>query len=190
MAASAIAGPMAAQADRPVIVLDPGHGGIDPGAVRGEHREADLMLAFARDLADALVRSGRFQVRLIRDADDFLRLSERIGVAREAKAFAFLSFHADALSEGRARGASVYTLSDQASDATAAELVEAHDRADLLAGQDLSGTDDVIAGILVDLARTDTRPRSRALAGHLLGALAGEFGHLHTERVVRPGSVC
>ena len=181
MLVTAIVGPIEAQADRPVIVLDPGHGGIDPGAVRGEHREADLMLAFARELAEALVRSGRFQVRLTRDADDFLRLSERVGVARKAQAFAFLSFHADALTQGRARGASVYTLSDRASDATAAELVEAQDRADLLSGQDLSETDDAIAGILVDLARTDTRPRSQALAGHLLGALEGEFGHLHTD---------
>ena len=99
-----------------VVVLDPGHGGIDPGAENDGVIEADLMLQFARELREVLLRTGGFEVFLTRDDDIFVPLEMRISLARMAGADVFLSLHADALAEGRARGATVYTLSDTASD--------------------------------------------------------------------------
>ncbi|RDC71674.1 N-acetylmuramoyl-L-alanine amidase [Rhodovulum sp. 12E13] len=165
--------------DRPVVVLDPGHGGIDPGAVRDGHLEADITLAFARELRDALRRDGRFRVALTRDADLFVSLDGRIAAARRAGADVFVSIHADAVAEGVARGAQVYTLSDAASSRAAAELAERHDRADLLAGVDLTEQDDRIARVLMDMARTETEPRTEALAGTLVDALRGAGIRLH-----------
>ena len=176
------AGPSGSGAtELPLIVLDPGHGGIDGGAVRGAHKESDLMLLFAGELAEALIRSGRFRVDFTRSGDSFLRLSQRIDIARKAGADAFLSLHADALLEGRASGAAVFTLSDEATDAAAQELVEAHDRADLLMGQDLQGTSDEIATILIDMAQRDTRPRSEELSRTIVAALAGSDGSLRKQ---------
>ena len=164
---------------RVVVVIDPGHGGVDPGAVRGSHTEADLVLRFSRELRDALRRTGRVDVVLTRDADVFVPLPARITAARAAGADLFISIHADAVAEGRARGATVYTLSDTASDAAAEALAEQHDRADLLQGIDLHGSDDVVAGVLMDLARLDTAPRSVALAGALVDAIADAGLRLH-----------
>ncbi|MGP1356354.1 N-acetylmuramoyl-L-alanine amidase [Roseicyclus sp.] len=164
---------------RLVIVLDPGHAGVDPGAVRGEHTEADLVLTFARELADALRRTGRAEVVLTREADVFVPLPTRVTIARAANADALVSIHADALAEGRARGATVYTLSDTASDAASAALAEQHDRADLLQGIDLSRSDDVVAGVLMDLARTETAPRAEALADRLVTAIGVADMRLH-----------
>ena len=118
-----------------VIVLDPGHGGFDPGAQNGGFSEAVLMLTFARELREKLVRSGRFEVILTRNADTFVPLPERVAIARRAQADAFISLHADALAEGRATGATVYTLSDEASDQASSLLAERLDRADLLASR-------------------------------------------------------
>ncbi len=165
--------------ERPVVVLDPGHGGIDPGAVRDGHFEADITLAFARELRDALRRDGRFRVALTRDADLFVSLEGRIAAARRAGGDVFVSIHADAVAEGVARGAQVYTLSDEASSRAAAELAERHDRADLLAGVDLTEQDDRIARVLMDMARTETEPRTEALAGTLVEALRGAEIRLH-----------
>lgn len=158
-----------------VVVLDPGHGGVDPGAEREGLREADLMLTFARDLAETLRRSGAFEVVLTRGDDSFVSLEARILVARQAGADVFLSLHADALPDGGASGATLYTLADEASEAAAAALAERHDRADLLGGGvDLSGADDVVAGVLMDIARTETRPATDRLADALLGAITAE----------------
>ncbi|PWE30455.1 N-acetylmuramoyl-L-alanine amidase [Maritimibacter sp. 55A14] len=166
--------------DRPlVVVLDPGHGGIDPGAERDGHSEADLMLTFARELREVLAFSGRYEVVLTREEDVFVPLISRISIARAAGADAFLSLHADALAEGRARGASVYTLSDTASDTAAELLAERHDRADLLAGVDLAEQDDVIAGVLMDMARLETEPRSERLAGTLVEGIRAAVGKMH-----------
>jgi len=150
------------------VVIDPGHGGIDPGAEEGGLSEKTLMLMLARELREALLRKGGFEVVLTRDADRFVSLEARVALAHEAAADVFVSLHADALSDARARGASVYTLSDTASDAASAALAERHDRADLLSGVDLSDSDDVVAGVLMDLARQETQPRAEALAGTLL----------------------
>ena len=165
--------------DRLRIVLDPGHGGVDPGAVRGDITEADLVLRFARELAEALQRTGRADVVLTRQADVFVPLPTRVTLARAAGADAFVSIHADALAEGRARGATVYTLADRASDAASAALAEQHDRADLLQGVDLSSSDDVVAGVLMDLARVETAPRAEALADSLVESLGRGDVRLH-----------
>ena len=163
---AAVSAPVAPRAADGVfrVVLDPGHGGIDPGAEVDGTQEKDLMLIFARELREVLLRAGGFDVVLTRDADEFVSLERRVALAHRAGADVFLSLHADALNGARARGASVYTLSDSASDAASAALAERHNRADILAGVDLSGKDDVVADVLMDLARMETQPRSEHLA--------------------------
>lgn len=150
------------------VVIDAGHGGIDPGAEHGDDTEKDLMLAMARELKDALLRAGRFDVILTREDDSFVPLETRVAIARHAEADLFLSLHADALGQGQATGATVYTLSETASDEASAALAERHDREDLLAGVDLSGQDDTIAGILMDLAWLENQPRSDAVANAIV----------------------
>lgn len=162
-----------------VVVLDPGHGGIDPGAERGKTREADLVLAFARELKELLLRDGRFVVVLTREEDVFVPLEARISVARAAGAHLFLSLHADALAEGEAVGATLYTLSDEASEAAARTLAERHDRADLLAGVDLTEQDDTVARVLMDMARTETEPRTERLTLALETAIKGAGLAMH-----------
>ncbi len=154
-----------------LVVLDPGHGGIDPGAVRNGHDEATLMLAFARELREIMRRTGDIEVVMTRDADVFVPLPTRVTIARAAGADIFISLHADAIAEGRAQGATVYTLADEASDAATAALAEQHDRADLLQGIDLSGSDDEVVSVLLDLARIENAPRSRAFADILVQAI-------------------
>lgn len=167
-------------ADRALrIVLDPGHGGIDPGAEAGGVNEATLMLTFARELREVLVRAG-FEVMLTRDDDVFVSLERRVARAHRARADLFISLHADSLASGVAHGATVYTLSDSASDAASAALAERHNRADLLAGLDLEGTDDVVADVLMDLARLETQPRAEALARDLVDGIAGTTGHVNS----------
>ncbi len=157
-----------------VVVLDPGHGGIDPGAGEGEVLEKDVMLSFARELKEALLRRGDVSVVMTRDDDSFVSLERRVAIAHGADADLFLSLHADSLGAGRAQGATLYKLGDEASDAASAALAERHDRADMLAGLDLSGTDDVVADVLMDLARMETQPRSDLLARALLIGLEEE----------------
>ena len=151
-----------------VVVLDPGHGGIDPGAEREGLTEKALMLTFARELQEVLLRDGGFEVVLTRTDDSFVSLDRRVDLAHAAGGQIFISLHADALSEGQAHGATLYLLSDSASDAASAALAERHDRDDLLAGVDLTGQDDRIAGILMDLARQETKPRAERLAQALV----------------------
>lgn len=157
------------------VVIDPGHGGIDPGAVRGNLTEKTLMLALAQALRDELIREGETRVVLTRDADSFVPLERRVSIAHEAGADLFISLHADVLPNGRARGATVYTLSDKASDEASEKLAERHDRDDLLSGVDLTGKDDVVAGVLLDLARQETTPRTKAFSKALTKAI-GEAG--------------
>ncbi len=165
--------------DRPVrIALDPGHGGIDPGAERGGIVEADLMLSFARELREVLLRAG-FEVILTREADIFVPLEARQSIARAKGADAFISLHADTVAEGRAHGATIYTLSDEASDIASEVLAERHDRGDLLAGVDLSQQDDAVANVLMDLVRTETEPRTDRLANALVDGLRKNVGGLH-----------
>ncbi|MBI6629984.1 N-acetylmuramoyl-L-alanine amidase [Pontibaca salina] len=147
-----------------VVVLDPGHGGIDPGAEAGDVAEKHLMLTFARELREVLLRSGGFQVMLTRESDHFVSLERRIALAHQARADVFISLHADALTEGLAHGATVHLLSAEASDKASAKLAERHDRGDLLSGIDLSAMDDRVTDILLDLARRETQPSTELLA--------------------------
>lgn len=164
---------------RPIIVLDPGHGGVDPGAQRDGYDEADLMLTFARKLRELLIRSGRYDVVLTRESDVFVSLPARVSIARAAEADLFLSLHADAIAKGRATGTTIYTLSEDASDEASALLAERQNRADIVAGVDLSAKDDEIARVLIDLARQETTPRTDLLADYLVEDLQKTLGKLH-----------
>lgn len=170
-----------------VVVLDPGHGGIDPGAERDGHTEAALMLTFARELKETLIRDGGFRVVMTREEDVFVPLETRISVARAAGAHVFLSLHADALAEGEAVGATIYTLADEASDEAARALAERHDRDDLLSGIDLTQQDDLVATVLMDMARTETRPRIDRLALKLREAISGSGLKMHRHPVQQAG---
>lgn len=165
--------------DTLVVVLDPGHGGIDPGALRDGYKEADLVLQLARDVKEGLLRAGGIEVVMTREEDVFVSLEGRVELARRAGAHLFISLHADALDEGVARGASVYTLSETATDEATAALAERHDRDDLLAGIDLTGSDDAVAQVLMDLARQDNGPRSLMLARAVVRGIGTVVGQVH-----------
>ncbi len=168
------------QPDGPmVIVLDPGHGGIDPGAQRDGVNEADLMMALAIEVGDALNRTGQIKAVLTRQGDYFVPLEQRMTRARAQGASAMISLHADALMLGNASGASVYTLNKRAESAASARMAERHERGDLVAGLDLVGHDDRVAGILMDLARLETAPASDRLADAVLTGLATAGVKLH-----------
>lgn len=164
-----------------IVVLDAGHGGIDPGAERGGVMEKNLMLTFAREIKETLLRAGGVEVIMTRDEDIFVALERRIAIAHSAGAHVFISLHADVLGEGQgqANGAIIHTLSDAASDAASEKLAERHDRADILAGVDLTGADDVVAGVLLDLARQETQPRSDRLAQSLVEAMRDAGGPMN-----------
>ncbi|WP_323006876.1 N-acetylmuramoyl-L-alanine amidase [Pseudorhodobacter sp.] len=170
-----------------VVVLDPGHGGLDPGAENEGHREADLMLTFAREFKEALQRSGDFLVVLTRDEDIFVPLEQRISIARATGATVFISLHADALAEGDATGATLYTLSDEATDLAAKALAERHDRDDLLAGVDLTDQDDLIAHVLMDMARAETAPKVARLAESLKVAIKAGDLRMHRRPIQSGG---
>ena len=164
---------------RLVVMLDPGHGGIDPGAENRGIKEADLMLLLARELKDTLLRTGDYDVVLTREADVFVSLEDRVRLAHQRGADVFISLHADALAHGVAHGARIFTLSDAASDAASAALAERHDRLDILSGIDLNGADDVVTDVLLDLARLETAPRARALAQSVLAGIENATGDLY-----------
>ncbi|MEP9351346.1 N-acetylmuramoyl-L-alanine amidase [Xanthobacter sp. KR7-225] len=176
-AASPAAPPSADSGDtRPVIVLDPGHGGIDTGTTgRSAFAEKTIVLETALALRDKLEKTGLYRVVMTRTEDVFIPLGERVRIARANRAALFVSLHADALAagDGQARGASVYTASDTASDADAASLAEKENKADLIAGVDLSDESDEVAGILVDLARRETHNFSAVFARALVARFKG-----------------
>jgi N-acetylmuramoyl-L-alanine amidase len=157
----------------PVVVLDPGHGGVDPGATSvGGQYEKDLVLNMAKELRSLIERSGRYRVVLTRDDDEFIRLRDRIAFARKLGGQIFISIHADSLRYTEQRGASIYTLSEQASDVEAASLAAVENKADILTGADLSQHDAVVATILIDLAQRDTNNKSIAFADLMSEQLA------------------
>lgn len=152
---------------RPIIVLDPGHGGIDTGtrAPSGE-AEKEVVLEIALMLRDKLEKSGKYRVVMTRTDDSFVALADRVRLARSRNAQLFISIHCDALArgEGEAEGATIYTLSDHATDAAAARLADAENRADVISGVDLSVEPDDIADILIDLAQRETKTFSLQFA--------------------------
>ena len=173
----------ASNADQFVIVLDPGHGGIDPGAVVDGAHEADLMLSLAREIRDILRKSDGVQVHLTRDKDVFVSLEDRISTAHALSADLLISLHADIVTDGQAFGTTVYTLSETASDEATAKLALRHDRGEILFGVDLSGADDEVTGILIDLARLQTSPRSQELAVTVVDAVLMEFGRVNSRPI-------
>ncbi|MGH6875057.1 MAG: N-acetylmuramoyl-L-alanine amidase [Aestuariivirgaceae bacterium] len=157
---------------RPVIVLDPGHGGIDPGAVsRNGTTEKSIALAFAQELQKRLAASGRYDIVLTRAGDTFLSLKDRVRIARKAQADLFLAIHADVVRGAPVRGATVYTLSDNASDTEAEALARDENRADLIAGVNLTDENDEITGILIDLALRETKNHSLVFARSMVKTL-------------------
>jgi N-acetylmuramoyl-L-alanine amidase len=156
---------------RPIVVLDPGHGGIDNGAVSASGvMEKDIVLAFTTQLRDQLERSGRYRVVMTRTDDTFIPLIDRVRMARIRQAALFVSIHADAIRkrEGEAHGATVYTLSETASDAEAARLADEENRADVIAGIDMAQEPGDVADILIDLAQRETKVFSLHFAKSLV----------------------
>jgi N-acetylmuramoyl-L-alanine amidase len=158
---------------RPVVVIDPGHGGIDNGTQSSGESEKNLVLAFAVALRDRLEKAGKYRVVMTRDDDTFIPLNDRTKVARNLKAALFVSIHADALprAEGDAQGATIYTLSDKASDAEAERLAESENRADAIAGFNLAEEPTDVADILIDLTQRETRTFSNRFARLLMGEM-------------------
>ena len=151
-----------------VVVLDPGHGGKDPGAEASGYREANLMLELAAAVKESLIRNTEFKVVLTRNEDVFLSLEDRITIAKESGADLFISLHADAVIEGEASGTTVYLLSENATDKMSAQLASRHDRSEILRDVDLSGIDSQVASVLIDMARQETKPRNEAIASFIL----------------------
>lgn len=161
--------------EKPLVVLDPGHGGVDPGAIGvGGVYEKDITLAAAREVRRQLLATGRYRVQLTRDKDVFVRLRDRVAIARDAGGDLFVSLHADSIGNGSVRGLSIYTLSEKASDREAEMLAAKENRADAIAGLDLSSENDLVAGILIDLAQRDTLNHSRRFARLALENLGKE----------------
>jgi N-acetylmuramoyl-L-alanine amidase len=172
--AAAEAARPAAPADlRPVIVIDPGHGGIDNGTQSGGESEKNLVLGFGLALRDRIEHSGKYRVVMTRSDDTFIPLADRVRIARNQSAALFVSIHADALPhrEGDAQGATIYTLSDRASDTEAERLAETENKADAIGGVNLTEEPTDVADILIDLVQRETRTFSNRFA-HLL---AGEM---------------
>lgn len=159
---------------RQTVVIDPGHGGIDPGAVVASISEKNVVLAFGTKLRDQLEASGRYRVLLTRDDDRFVPLAERVAIARAAGADLFISIHADSLTQAQeVRGATVYTASERATDAEAARLAAKENQADAVAGLEAREDTQDVAGILMDLAKRETRTFSSVFARNLVETLGG-----------------
>jgi len=178
-----------------VIVLDPGHGGRDPGAIgRGGTREKDVTLATCLAIRDQMAGSD-LAVILTRDSDHFLSLTERVEIAHQHRADLFVSIHADAAPNLRARGLSAYTLSEEASDSLAKAIAEQENAVDDLYGLDLSDTDQHTAAILLDLALRIAREDSRRAQRHIVQGVASDWPLLDNPRrsanfaVLRSGEI-
>ena len=174
---------------RPLIVLDPGHGGIDTGTKGSNGQmEKDIVLDFAKRLKEKIETAGKYRVLLTRSDDTFVPLAERVRFAREAGAGLFISIHADSLphKEGDAQGATVYTLSETATDPAAARLAEQENRADVIAGVDLKDQPDDVADILIDLAQRETKAFSVQFANKLVGTMK-QSTRLHKEPIKSAG---
>ena len=169
----AVVKPALAPDTRPLIVIDPGHGGIDNGTQAGSEMEKNLVLGFGLTLRDRIEKSGKYRVVMTRTDDTFIPLNDRVKVARNQSAALFVSIHADALPrrEGDAQGATIYTLSDKASDAEAERLAEAENKSDAIGGVDLTDEPTEVADILIDLAQRETRTFSNRFARLLMGEM-------------------
>lgn len=164
-----IEAPAGPAAGRPVIVIDPGHGGVDSGAIVNGLVEKNLVMDFAKEVAAKLAADGRFAIVMTRKDDSFVPLSERVKIAREGNAALFVSIHADTLSDASdVAGATVYTVSDRASDAEAARVAENENQADAAAGLDAAEDAGDVSDILFELTRRETRAYSHVFARTLV----------------------
>lgn len=161
-------------ASRPLVVLDPGHGGHDPGAGSGAIREKNITLQIARQLRDRLLADGGVRVALTRDEDRYLMLAERGSIARQLKADLFVSIHADSAESPDASGASVYVLSEKGSSQAAARIAARENDADMVNGVLLSSQEDVVSAILLDLSQSEAQAGSVEAARLILRELRGK----------------
>ena len=159
-------------AQKPLVVIDPGHGGVDPGAIGVSGIfEKHVTLAMAHQIRKAILTLGRQRVKLTRYRDTFISLRRRVAVARAIGADLFLSVHADSITDRSIRGGGVYTLSEKASDKESAALAAKENRADLIAGLNLKVHDDEVASILIELTQRETMNYAAQFAASLLPEL-------------------
>ena len=159
---------------RKIIVIDPGHGGLDPGALGARSREKDIVLAFSKELVKQLKATRRYEVYLTRSSDIYIPLRQRVQFARNRNADLFISIHADAIKKKNIRGLSVYTLSEKASDREAAALAKKENQSDIIAGVDFGDQLPEVANILIDLAQRDTKNESVKFAESLISSARGK----------------
>lgn len=172
---------------KPIIVIDPGHGGKDPGAIGvSGTREKEVTLEYSRALAQALLRTGRYHVVLTRDHDRYIMLRERLAMGRRAKGDIFISVHADSAENHSARGLSIYTVSETASDKEAAALARRENKVDLIHGMNLSTEQPDVTEILIDLAQRETKNKASQLADALVHAL-GSYVKLRSNALRHAG---
>jgi N-acetylmuramoyl-L-alanine amidase len=173
-----------------VITIDPGHGGHDPGAIgRGRTREKDVALAVAKNLARRIEREPGMKAVLVRDGDRYVDHRERIAIARRNKADLFVSIHADAVDDRRAKGASVYALSLKgATDEAAMRLAQRENASDLVGGVSLAGKDAVLASVLLDLSQNAALSASLDVGAKVIGELA-KVGSMHRRSVQQAGFI-
>ena len=162
-------------AGRPLVVIDPGHGGFDPGAGQGAVKEKEVTLAIARALRDRLLEAGGIRVAMTREDDRFIALAERPNIARRLGADVFVSIHADSADAEGARGASVYVLSESGSSQAASRFAARENGADTVNGVNLSETSDTVGAILLDLSQREAQAGSAELAGLVLREAAGRI---------------
>lgn len=164
---------------KPVVVIDPGHGGVDPGAIsKGGSYEKDIVLSLAKTLKETLEKSGKARVILTRSTDVFIPLRERVAVARAANADLFISLHADSIANKDIKGLSVYTLSQTASDAEAQALADKENKSDIVAGLDFSNEPPEVTNILIDLVQRETMNYSARFASRVIGEAQKETSNV------------
>jgi len=159
-------------AHKTVIALDPGHGGMDPGASsRDGLHEKEVVLAFAEALKEALLATGHYDVVMTRDDDHFLKLEDRVKFARDHKADLFIAIHADTLDDASVRGTTLYTVSDKASDGVAEALAQKENRSDIIAGMDLGNQKQNVANALINLAQRESKSQAMLFARKAVGEI-------------------
>ncbi len=168
----AVSRPKRSQKRRFLVVLDPGHGGIDTGAAgRRRIQEKEVTLSFAKKLAAKLRQERNYEVLLTREDDTFVSLTQRLELARKEKADLFISIHADSLRQRNIRGATIYTLSSRGSDSLARSLARKQNRSDLIAGLALPKLDEPVNDILIDLTRRETKTFAKRFAQSTVRAM-------------------
>lgn len=169
--------------EKPLVIIDPGHGGQDPGAIgAGKIYEKHIVLALAKQLEKQLLESGKYRVKMTRSSDVFVRLKDRVKFARDHHGDIFISIHADSIHKPDVHGTSIYTLSKKASDAQTARLAEKENQADMMAGVDFVVDDEQVAFILGDFLMNDTMNQSKFLAN----TLVSQFQNSHLKTLQTP----